>query len=171
MPESAQSRDQFKRNLAAEVLRTTGSLRLAAFGYSMLPTLWPRDVLTIQAQSIEQVQAGDVVLFAREGRFFIHRVLQKLEMGGHGRLVTRGDAMPDADAPVSEEELWGKVVSVRGRGGRDFGVPACSSPRRWMGLTLAYSVKLRSLALRCHKWRSSGRASKSELAPGRNSPS
>lgn len=84
MPESVQSRDQFKQSLAAEVLWTTGSLRLAAFGYSMLPTLWPGDLLTIQAQSFDQIQAADVVLFARVERFFIHRVLRRLEMGGHG---------------------------------------------------------------------------------------
>jgi signal peptidase I len=167
MPESTQSRDQFKQNLAADVLRATGSLRLAASGYSMLPTLWPGDLLTIQALSFDQVQAGDVVLFAREGRFFIHRVLRKLEMGGHGRLVTRGDAMPDADAPVSEEELLGKVVSAQGH--RDFQECVCSRPRRWTGLTLAYSTRLRSVVLRWHTWRSTGRGSKSKFASERTS--
>jgi hypothetical protein len=167
MSESTQSRDQFKHNLAADVLRATGSLRLAAFGHSMLPTLWPGDLLIVEAQSFDQIQAGDVVLFAREGRFFIHRVLRKLKIGAEARLVTRGDAMPEADAPVAAEELLGKIVGMQGRRDRDFQVPACSRCRRWIGLALAYSVRLRSLALRWHACWSTGRDSKSEFAPER----
>jgi len=52
-----ESREQLKHNLAAEALRTAGKFRLAAFGYSMLPTLWPGEVLTIQVQSLEQVRS------------------------------------------------------------------------------------------------------------------
>jgi hypothetical protein len=164
MQQLAQSRDQLKHNLAAEVLRTAGSVRFAAFGYSMLPSLWPGHFLNIQAQSFDQVQTGDVVLFAREGRFFIHRVLQKRETVYPRFLVTRGDALPDADEPVRPEEVLGKIVSVR-HGDRDLPVRACSPLRRCLGLALTYSVRLRSLALRWRAWRSPEHGSKSELAP------
>jgi signal peptidase I len=150
MPDSVQPRDQFKHTLATEILRSSGTLRLYAFGNSMLPTLWPGDRLTIRQRSIEQVLPGDVVLFAREGRFFIHRVLQKMELDSHPQLLTRGDAMPDADAPVLAEELLGKIVSIETLRGRQLSVPRCSRARRWMGLALAYSARMRSLALRWH---------------------
>ena len=158
-----ESREQLKHNLAAEVLRSAGKFRLAAFGYSMLPTLWPGELLTIQAQSLDQVQPSEVVLFSREGRFFIHRVVRKLKMGPEPRLITRGDALPSVDATVFPIEFLGKIVSVR-RGHRDIPVPACSPRRRWMGLALTYSVRLRSLAVRWHAWRSAESNSKSRLA-------
>ena len=77
MSSDAHSREQHKHLLASEVLRASGTLRLTAPGHSMLPTLWPGDLLTVEARSIDQVQAGDVVLFTRENRFFVHRVLRK----------------------------------------------------------------------------------------------
>jgi hypothetical protein len=49
----------------------------------MLPTLWPGELLTIQAQSLDQVQPTEVVLFSREGRFCIHRVVRKLQIRPH----------------------------------------------------------------------------------------
>lgn len=160
MPDRIQPRDQFKHSLATEILRSRGTLRLSAFGNSMLPTLWPGDRLTIRQRSIEQVLPGDVVLFAREGRFFIHRVLRKLVLDSHPRLLTRGDAMPDTDAPVCAEELLGKIVSIERQQGRERPVPRCSRPRRWIGLSLAYSAKLRSVALRWHARGTSARAGK-----------
>jgi signal peptidase I len=154
MPESAQFRDKFKHNLAAEVLRSTGFLRLSAVSYSMLPSLWPGDPLTIRAHSLDQIQTGDVVLFLREGRFFIHRTVRAFELGSERRVVTRGDAMPKADTPISAAELLGKVVSVQRDASHIFQVPACSFVRRCIGLSLAYSVRLRSLALWWHARRS-----------------
>lgn len=153
------ARDQHKRSLAAELLRTTGTVRLSALGYSMLPTLWPGDLLTIEAKSFDQVQVGDVVLFAREDRFFIHRILRKDDLEGRKYLVTRGDAMPDADAPVSPGELLGKVVCTE-YGDQQFLVPACTGLRRRVGVLLAHSARLRSLALRCHDWRGRSRGTK-----------
>ena len=146
-----ESLEELKHNVAAEVLRNAGKFRLAAFGYSMLPTLWPGEVLTIQAQSFDQVRPSEIVLFSREGRFFIHRVVRKLKMGPEGKLITRGDALPSVDASVSGMDFLGRVVSVR-RGEQEVPVPACSRSRRWIGLALTYSVRLRSLALRLRPW-------------------
>jgi hypothetical protein len=158
-----ESREQLKHNLAAEVLQTAGNFKLAAFGYSMLPTLWPGELLTIQAQSLDQVQPSEVVLFSREGRFFIHRVVRKLQIRPEARLITRGDALPSLDATVFPIEFLGKIVSVR-RGDRDIPVPPCSRWRRSIGLALTFSVRLRSLALRWHTWRSRESNSNSRLA-------
>jgi hypothetical protein len=97
-----------------------------------------------------------VVLLAREDRFFVHRILRKCAAGAGKFLVTRGDAMQEADAPVSPDELLGKVVSVQ-YGAQNFPVAVCSRLRRWVGLILAYSARLRSVALRWHAWRSRNR--------------
>lgn len=162
MSELDPAREQSKHNLAVEVLRSTGVLRLTAFGHSMLPTLFPGDILTVKLEPLAEIQAGDVVLFARQGRFFIHRNLRHVRSGSGSLLVTRGDSMPHADEPVTADELLGKIVSVE-RGTRPPVVVApCTRSRRMAGLMMAYSGKLRSLALRWHE-----RTSRTNLAqPG-----
>src|SRR5215470_10301097 len=103
----AESRDQVKNNLAAEVLQNTGKVCLAAFGNSMMPAIWPGDLLFIEARSFEQISPSEVILFARDGRFFIHRVLQKVDIGSDRYLITRGDAMPQVDDPVLPPQVLG----------------------------------------------------------------
>jgi signal peptidase I len=152
MFEDHQTRGQSRNNLAVEVLQKTGALRLSAFGYSMLPTLYPGDILTIKRETLSAIQPGDVVLYARDGRFFIHRNLRSVQRDSETVLVTRGDAMPHADEPVIASELLGKVVGI-GDGGEVKAVPSCTVGRRAVGLVLAYSGRLRSLALRRHKRR------------------
>lgn len=100
--------------LASEVLRTSGSLRLGVSGWSMLPALWPGDTLMIERADAEAVQPGDIVLFARNRRFFVHRVIAKNQRDE--KIQTRGDAMPNMDPPVSNPELLGRVVSVMRNG-------------------------------------------------------
>jgi signal peptidase I len=160
------SRDQSKQNLAVEVLRKTGNLRLAAFGNSMLPALFPGDILTIKAEAMAEIRAGDVVLFGRQGRFFIHRVLRRHQKESEAMLLTRGDAMPHSDQPVSAGELLGRIVSLQRGTHPAVAVPACSIFRRTVGLLLAYSGGLRSLVLRWHQRRLDGAAPQTGYASG-----
>jgi hypothetical protein len=62
------------------------------------------------------VSEGDIVLFARDRRLFAHRVITKSHQSGDLHLVTRGDAMPAPDSPVSESELLGKVARIQRNG-------------------------------------------------------
>lgn len=101
-------------DLAVEVLRTYGSLRLGVTGWSMFPAVWPGDTIYIEATNISDVSEGDVVLFGREQRLFAHRVLRDV-ISGTG-LLTRGDAMRVPDPPVSERELLGKVTAIERNG-------------------------------------------------------
>ena len=101
--------------LAAALIRARGRLRLGVHGSSMLPAIRPRDVLLVRACAASRARVGDIVVFVREGRLFSHRVVAR-----HGaRLVTRGDAVPEADAPVEPSELLGCVRRVV-RGSRVF---------------------------------------------------
>jgi signal peptidase len=95
--------------LASEVLRSSGTLRLQVNGWSMLPSVLPGDTLTVKSVTSEEICEGDIVLFGRDCRLFVHRVAKK---SGHGSIITRGDAMPHADPPVSEGELLGRVSFV-----------------------------------------------------------
>jgi signal peptidase I len=107
-----------KCELAAEVLRAAGTLRLQVTGWSMLPSVWPGDTLVIESAAHDAVSEGDVVLFGRERRLFAHRVIAKRRYFADLGIMTRGDAMPAADAPVSDHELLGKVSSILRNGRR-----------------------------------------------------
>jgi hypothetical protein len=144
------TREQHKRDLAVEVLRTSGRVRLAARGYSMLPSLWPGDVLTVQTATSGQVVLADVVLCSRDGKFSIHRVLRLQDVAGQLYLITRGDSMFQEDSPVAPTELLGKVIAVEREGRLLSRVPACTPFTRAIGLALGSWGRLRSIVLR---WR------------------
>lgn len=108
----AQTRDEGRCSLAAEALRSWGTLKLRATGISMLPTLWPGDLLTVHSVRPELTQPGDIVLYMRRGRFFVHRVMSRDLMLDEGFLVTRGDCMSENDPPVGRRELLGKITEV-----------------------------------------------------------
>jgi hypothetical protein len=98
-----------KCDLASEVLRSFGSLRFRATGWSMLPAIWPGDTLVVERVSRDQAQVGEVVLVGRDGRLCAHRVVSRIESFGSPQWTTQGDAMPAPDRPVIETELLGRV--------------------------------------------------------------
>jgi hypothetical protein len=148
MPMATGAREHLKLNLWVESLRCCGSVVLKAWGTSMLPSVWPSDLLTIQNVSTEEIVPGDIVLVLRNHRFFIHRLVEK-RPGLHGHSwITKGDAMRHNDPPVTG--LLGRVTEIR-RGNRSL------APRRRMSRVqsamawiLGHSHRFRNLALRVH---------------------
>jgi hypothetical protein len=108
-----ETRDEVGCRLAAEALQSWGTLKLRATGISMLPTLWPGDLLTVQSVCPEIAQPGDIVLCMREGRFFVHRLVKRNHGLNEASLVTRGDCMSENDPPVGTRELLGKITEVQ----------------------------------------------------------
>ena len=99
-----------KCELASEVLRSFGTLRLQVTGWSMLPTVWPGDTLIIERVQSDTVSDGDIVLFGRDGRLFAHRLVSHCWKSAN--VLVRGDAMPALDPPVSESDLLGRVSFI-----------------------------------------------------------
>jgi signal peptidase I len=108
---AARNLNALKCELAEEVLRSSGSLRLRVTGWSMLPTVMPGDTLLIKRTPGNAVLEGDIVLFGRDRRFFVHRVVAK-SLAHNAELVTRGDAMSAPDPPVPESDLLGRVSFI-----------------------------------------------------------
>ena len=79
-----QPREEGRCSLAADALRSWGVVKLCARGVSMLPSLWPGDLLTVQSHRPEQVEPGELLLYMRQGRFFVHRVVSKRLAGNKG---------------------------------------------------------------------------------------
>ena len=115
MASIADIRNELKGELFRETLKSSGRARLAVTGTSMLPTIWPGDVVEVRRESVAEISA--VVLCARAGGFLAHRVVGKV-LGPSGTvLITRGDALPTPDAPIAPGELLGRVTAIL-RGGR-----------------------------------------------------
>ncbi len=99
-----------KSHLATESLRVTGALRLKVTGCSMLPTIWPGDTVVISRADYMEIVPGEIALFRRGDNFFVHRVLEKNNESR--QILSRGDAMLEADPPFSSCELLGKIRSI-----------------------------------------------------------
>src|SRR5271154_1642180 len=102
---SAAMNERMHLELAADLLERGERLSLRVSGSSMLPSLFPGDLLTFRRCSPAEIVVGDIVLFMREGRCFIHRVAERMAVGGDSRILTRGDALPACDPPVGETEV------------------------------------------------------------------
>jgi Peptidase S24-like len=147
MPDTKDSPGDPKFSLAAEMLHDYGEVRLKAWGTSMLPSVWPGDLLTIQSVAHEEVVPGEIVLVLRESRFLIHRLVERRKDVGCISWITRGDAMPHNDPPAAASELLGRVTGIR-RGNRIFvpcrRVSLLHSAFAW---ALCHSDRFRNLTL------------------------
>jgi hypothetical protein len=107
-----QSRATVEIELAKEILRSFGELQFAAHGTSMIPTIFPGDILIIARDPHARVRCGQLVLASRDGRFFAHRVVGKTNAGGRHLVFTRGDALTVNDPPVADADLLGRVTAI-----------------------------------------------------------
>jgi signal peptidase I len=148
------SEHSLKCELAAQVVRSFGILRLEVTGLSMLPSVRPGDILFIERRDMREIAAGDVVLFARQGKLVAHRVRCKATVGGVLHAITRGDALLSPDDPVSPTELLGSVRHIL-RAGTHVEISVDSSlwarmtsklvqHFAWIALLLAFMYRLQS---------------------------
>ncbi len=144
------AREALGCELAAEVLRSAGRLRLRATGASMLPAVWPGDVLSVCRRSATQALPGDIVLFGREGRLVAHRVVERSLCQDRIQWVTRGDSVEGNDAPVSSHELLGRVSAIE-RGSRRL-APHQSVTSRFASWILCRSGLATRVLLRLRGW-------------------
>lgn len=104
----------------AAILSAKSRAFLKVSGKSMLPWIRPRDVVFVRRSEISAISRGDVVVFERDGRLCIHRVISTRVSGNDARstvaLITKGDSVAAADEPVFAEHLRGKVEFLYRRG-------------------------------------------------------
>jgi hypothetical protein len=144
--------------LVADILRSKPTLghvlTLRVHGESMLPAVWPGDVVEIQSCLLEDVRPGEIVLAMRDGQLFLHRLLAPCTQDG---FLLRGDSLPGADPLFPREALLGRLAG--------FADKKCSIPElalspgfgaglsRSIGLLLCHCSLLRRVALKLHSRR------------------
>ena len=141
-----------KSDLVAECLRRFGYARLRVTGSSMLPSIWPGDVVHVEAAHPESLELGDIVLFRRGARLFAHRLLHSPAHKNLNLFVTRGDALPSPDPPVSSSDILGRVASIvaLGRRGNRPALPA--EPNRALALAIAHCNFIQTGMLRLRRF-------------------
>jgi signal peptidase I len=125
--------------LAGEIVRTFGRVRVRVTGMSMIPAVWPGDVLVVERRTAEKIERGEIAVAEHDGRLVAHRVVAGVSNAATAMrptflasspatgLITRGDAQLFPDRSLRSEELLGTVVSIeRGAGAR--------RPRRNLGI-------------------------------------
>lgn len=154
--------EAFQRDLTLEntsqivaTLRSRGRVFLNVSGTSMLPSVRPGDILKVRRASIQNISLGDIVLFGRAERLYIHRAIRRTVARCQGameiHLITRGDSLARSDGPLGPVNLLGKVVRLeRGGHGIDLETPwraqwgrilAQISPFTCLGIPAVYWFK------------------------------
>lgn len=101
-------RSAVRCELVADVVRAFGSARLKVTGASMIPALWPGDMITVRHDATAGLLPGQIVLYRREDKLVAHRIVHI----HNDSFIIRGDALPQDDPPISESDIVGKVVAI-----------------------------------------------------------
>jgi len=140
----AESGSEISRKICSQ-----GSVCLRVSGGSMTPWIRSGDLVFIKRFDFERVSTGDVILFERADRFFVHRIIgRRLLMPGgkeRARLITKGDALDGVDAPVSAEEFLGRAIRIH-RGHRHIDLESLTHVL--LGRVLAHSSRMSPLLYR-----------------------
>jgi signal peptidase I len=128
-------------------IHSQGSVCLRVLGGSMTPWIRSGDLLFIKRFDFERVSTGDVILFEREDRFFVHRIIGRAHTARKGvaQFVTKGDALDGVDAPVSAAEFLGRATRIH-RGHRHIDLE--SFTQVFLGRVLAHFSRISPLLYR-----------------------
>ncbi len=97
--------------LAVELLRRGGPLRIKARGASMLPFVRDGDIVFV-TPTARGIDIGDIVCYeAPVGRLFLHRVIRRDGL----RVVTKGDALSFTEV-IDPRQVLGTAVALERRG-------------------------------------------------------
>lgn len=103
-------------NYIAAKLRANGSACFRVLGASMFPWIRSGDYVFVRRSSFAAAAVGEVILYERDQRLFVHRVIRRSAGSSLAQsaplLVTKGDALDGKDLPVSESEFLGRVTRI-----------------------------------------------------------
>jgi hypothetical protein len=164
---------ELRLDLAAEVLQRFGQVRFIAQGSSMIPSIFPGDLITVRSRQVSGVSDGEIVLCVNGGRFFVHRMVSR-QHSDRGRIAvaTRGDALDRQDPLIDGTQLLGSVISVVRRG-QPVRLPLRMSPSmQFLRWNIRNSSRFASIILAIHLLRSRmfdhQQASELAAAPGQS---
>ena len=81
---------------------------LTVISHSMYPALTRGDLILVKGTTFEEIEVGTVVVFRHAEGLAVHRVIK---IQGE-TITTRGDANPEADNPITYDDIVGRVPTV-----------------------------------------------------------
>jgi signal peptidase len=110
----SQQRSALGRELVADLAHSFGEVRLKVSGASMMPAVWPGDVITVRRRDVAELRPGQIVLYRQEQKLVAHRIV----CVRGDRVTTRGDSLRYDDPPIRESDIVGQVVCLHRNGRR-----------------------------------------------------
>ena len=95
-------------DLVLDAVRISGKVKLKVAGASMVPALWPGDLVSVRHCAPSELGPGSVIVFRQNQRLIIHRLIHRTG----DSIVTRGDARPRFDENVRAGDVLGFVETV-----------------------------------------------------------
>ncbi len=103
-------RSEIFHDILLDVLGKGKRVKIRPFGSSMAPTILSGEAVIIEPIGDKTVNEGDIVV-VESIRPRLHRVVHIDKQ--KGMVITRGDAFNQNDPPVSLNEIWGRLVSIK----------------------------------------------------------
>ena len=112
MQNSPNRRDVYRVGceIVADSMRSGREVRILVTGGSMLPSLWPGDIIVARGLDDAPPAPGEVLLFLREGWLCAHRMVRWLD--NESALITCGDSANASDPPTPTSKILGRAVAI-----------------------------------------------------------
>lgn len=89
--------------------------------YSMSPFLRIGDQISTVKSTLEDLSLGDILIFRTRDNFCVHRFLYKYKPKNRKNprshnsylLITKGDNLINPDYPLTEDQIFGKAITIR----------------------------------------------------------
>lgn len=95
-----------------EIIRKQGWAEFPSAGTSMYPVILEGDIGRFVPFETQDLKQGDIVLFQdRTGKLITHRFLHADPLTK--QYIFKGDTNARFDEPISEEQIIGKLISIR----------------------------------------------------------
>ena len=101
-----------KTGLIRRALLSGRVVELRITGTSMIPTLWPGDLVSVEPARRRKLLTGDLVVFQRDERLIVHRIVGRDQAGAGCRILTRGDTQIAPGDAVPESDVLGLVAAI-----------------------------------------------------------
>ena len=110
-----------------EVLEKDGELFFTNVGYSMYPLIKQReDILHIV--KTDSFKRGDIILFKSDAEHYVlHRILKIKK----DTIITAGDYNYFKDKPIKNEQILGKLISIKKKDGKEIDLSKDKKARKF----------------------------------------
>ena len=100
----------------SDLLKSNQDVIIEVGGYSMYPSLKPRDLITIRRIEKDQLEIGDIIVFNKGNKWIAHRIRKAYFDDGKRFFITKGDSCKTEDLPVNELNVVAKVIAFSRKG-------------------------------------------------------